>query len=88
MNYWLGLKGEEFLEKKNILNPQQLKQAEDFFNRYGGFSLLFSWVPIIGDPITFIAGVLRYDFKKFVILVALAKFGRYLFLLVGYFYFS
>ncbi len=35
-------------------------------------------MPIIGDPITFIAGILKYDLKKFLFLVTLAKFGRYL----------
>jgi membrane protein YqaA with SNARE-associated domain len=88
VNYWLGFKGEEYLLRKNYLKIEKLAKAERFFNRYGGYSLLFSWMPIIGDPITFVAGILKYDFKRFLILVALAKFGRYLFLLGGYFYFS
>lgn len=80
LNYYLGLKGEEFLEKKKILKSEKTAKYKKFFNKYGGFSLLFSWAPIIGDPITFIAGVLKYDFKRFLFLVTLAKFARYLFL--------
>ena len=74
--------------QKRLIKKEQLNKAEIFFNKYGGVSLLFSWMPIIGDPLTFVAGVLRYELKKFLILVALAKFGRYLFLLVIYFYFN
>ncbi len=88
VNYWLGFKGEEYLLRKNYLQKEKIAKAELFFSKYGGYSLLFSWVPIIGDPITFVAGILRYDFKRFLILVTLAKFGRYLFLLGGYFYLS
>ncbi|WP_228135655.1 YqaA family protein [Halarcobacter anaerophilus] len=80
LNYYLGLKGEEFLEKKRLLKSEKTAKYKNFFNKYGGFSLLFSWAPIIGDPITFIAGVLKYDFKRFLFLVTLAKFARYLFL--------
>ncbi len=73
--------------QKGLIQKERLDKASDFFGKYGGVSLLFSWVPIIGDPITFVAGILKYDIKKFLLLVFLAKFGRYLFLLVGYFYF-
>ncbi len=83
-NYWIGFKGEEYLVEKKILNKQKILKAKKYFDKYGGYSLLLSWVPIIGDPITFVAGILKYDFKKFVILVFIAKFGRYLFLIAGY----
>ena len=42
-----------------------------------GWTLLLSWAPVIGDPLTFIAGVLRYDFKIFGIIVFVAKGLRY-----------
>ena len=54
-----------------------MDKARDSFSKYGGWTLLFSWMPIIGDPLTFIAGVLKYDFKWFVVIVALAKATRY-----------
>lgn len=79
-NYYLGLKGEDYLEKKAILKKEKIGKYSKFFNKYGGFTLLLSWVPIIGDPITFIAGILKYNFKRFLFLVTLAKFSRYLFL--------
>lgn len=80
VNYWLGFKGEEFLEEKKILKKQQIEKSKTFFDKYGGYSLLLAWVPLIGDPITFIAGILKYDVKKFFLLVTVSKVGRYLFL--------
>jgi membrane protein YqaA with SNARE-associated domain len=80
INYFLGLKGEEYLVKKNLIKEKYIIKSKYYFDKYGGFSLLFSWLPIIGDPITFIAGTLKYNFKIFLILVVLAKFSRYLFL--------
>ena len=82
VNYFLGLKGEEYLINKNLLNEKYILKAKNYFDKYGGWSILFSWLPIIGDPITFVAGVLKYDFKKFLILVVVAKFSRYLFLVL------
>ena len=49
-----------------------------FLPSFISISLLFSWLPIIGDPITFVAGILKYDFKKFLVLVFIAKLSRYL----------
>lgn len=80
INYFLGLKGEEFLEKKAILKKEMIKRAKVTFDKFGSFALLFAWVPIIGDPITFIAGVLRYDFKLFLLFVTISKTLRYIFL--------
>lgn len=80
INFFLGLKGEEFCEKKGYIKQKTIKKYESLFNRFGGFALLLSWAPIIGDPITFIAGILKYDFKKFLFFVTIAKFGRYLIL--------
>ncbi|RLA69562.1 MAG: DedA family protein [Epsilonproteobacteria bacterium] len=77
VNYWLGLKGEAYLEEKEYLSVKKMDKARGFFGKYGGWALLLSWVPIIGDPLTFIAGVLRYDFKWFALIVAVAKGMRY-----------
>ncbi|TCS64996.1 YqaA family protein [Varunaivibrio sulfuroxidans] len=52
-------------------------KAERWFARYGVWSLLLSWVPVTGDPITFAAGLLRVELWRFMILVTLAKAGRY-----------
>lgn len=87
VNYWLGLKGEEYLVKKKYLKESRLKKAKSIFDRYGGYSLFLSWAPIIGDAITFIAGILKYDLKKFFVIVSLAKLGRYIFVALAYLYF-
>ena len=77
LNYWLGLKGEVYLERKGHLSIVNMKKARGFFSKYGGWTLLLSWAPIIGDPLTFVAGVLRYDFKYFALIVFVAKGLRY-----------
>ena len=76
-NYWLGLKGEVYLEKKGYVSTEKVEKARSMFDKYGGWTLLLSWAPVIGDPLTFIAGVLRYDFKMFGIIVFVAKGLRY-----------
>lgn len=54
-----------------------LDKADRWFAKWGVWSLLLSWVPIIGDPITFAAGFLRVRFWLFAALVLIAKGGRY-----------
>ena len=49
-----------------------------FYQRYGAITLLLSWVPIIGDPLTLLAGVMRLSFPLFFCLVSVAKITRYL----------
>ncbi|PRM98828.1 YqaA family protein [Aliarcobacter cryaerophilus] len=80
LNYYLGLKGEEYLVDKKLVKQKYIDSSKRYFDKFGAFSLLFAWLPIIGDPITFIAGVLRYDFRKFLVLVVISKFSRYLFI--------
>lgn len=53
------------------------RAAEAWFKRYGVWSLLLAWVPVIGDPITVVAGLLRVGLLRFLLLVTLAKAGRY-----------
>ena len=78
LNYFIGLKGEEFLVKKRYLKEKNILKIKKYFDKYGYLTILFSWLPIIGDPITLMAGVLKYDIRKFIILVIIAKFMRYL----------
>ena len=82
INYFLGLKGEEYLLKKSLIKESYITKFKKYFDKYGLYTILFSWLPIIGDPITFMAGILKYDFKKFLIFVIIAKFSRYLFLVI------
>jgi len=55
----------------------QLARASERFNKYGVWTLLFAWVPVIGDPLTFAAGVLQVRFALFLPLVAVGKGLRY-----------
>lgn len=84
VNYGIGFKGEKYLLSKKILKEKHLIKSKNYFDKYGGYSILLSWLPVIGDPITFVAGVLKYNFKKFLLLVFLAKGMRYLFVIVSY----
>ena len=54
-----------------------LERATLWFGRYGLWSLLLAWMPIIGDPLTMVAGVLRVNVWYFLILVAIGKTARY-----------
>ncbi|QDC10563.1 DedA family protein [Oceanicola sp. D3] len=55
-----------------------MARAEAVYHRWGRWSLLASWVPFIGDPLTVVAGVLREPLPSFLLIVTLAKAGRYL----------
>ena len=63
------------------VKTRELDRASAWFNRYGIWSLLLAWVPVIGDPITLAAGVLKTRFPPFLLLVAISKTGRYAVLL-------
>lgn len=56
----------------------KLERTIKWYHRYGRWSLLLSWVPVIGDPLTVVAGILREPFWSFVAIVAVAKISRYL----------
>jgi membrane protein YqaA with SNARE-associated domain len=57
-----------------------LERAQNWYSRYGKWSLLLSWLPIIGDPLTVIAGVMREPLRTFIVLVAIGKITRYIFI--------
>jgi len=60
------------------IKQEKIAKGTEIFNKYGKWSLLLSWVPFIGDPITFVAGTLRFSLVPFLILVSIGKVGRYL----------
>lgn len=81
VNWWLGRYLLHLRDRRWFpLNPAQLLRAQQWYGRYGHWSLLLSWMPIIGDPLTLIAGTLREPLWRFLLLVTLAKAGRYLLL--------
>lgn len=79
INWLLGRGIERFAERRWFpVGPEALARAERWYHRYGRWSLLLSWAPFIGDPLTVVAGVLREPFPVFLALVTIAKVGRYL----------
>lgn len=78
VNWLLGRYLLHFQHKKWFpFKPQSLQKAQDSFNKYGLWSLLFAWLPIIGDPITFIAGIMKVRVLPFIMLVFIGKGLRY-----------
>ncbi|TNE38377.1 MAG: DedA family protein [Alphaproteobacteria bacterium] len=63
------------------IKPGQMKKAERIFAKYGEWTLLFAWLPIIGDPLTLVAGVLNVRFWRFLVWVTIGKTARYLIIL-------
>jgi membrane protein YqaA with SNARE-associated domain len=59
------------------VSPRQVAKAEAWYHEYGRWSLLLSWLPFVGDPLTIVAGALREPFLVFLALVAVAKTARY-----------
>ncbi|MBP6637004.1 YqaA family protein [Gemmobacter sp.] len=81
VNWFLGRGIERFRGRRWFpVSPAALARAEGWYRRYGRWSLLLAWAPIIGDPLTVVAGVLRETFLVFLLLVSIAKIGRYLIL--------
>lgn len=79
VNWWLGGQLLRFRTHRWFpVSTQALEGAQRRYQRYGSWSLLLSWVPIIGDPLTLAAGVMKEPLWRFLLLVTLAKVGRYL----------
>ncbi|PTM92012.1 YqaA family protein [Mycoplana dimorpha] len=78
-NWGLGRCIERFRDRPWFpANASSLERAGKWYRRYGRWSLLFSWMPIFGDALTVLAGTLREPLWSFLLLVAVAKTGRYL----------
>ena len=81
VNWYLGLRIERFKDRKWFpVSEKNILKAEKIYQKYGFWSLLLSWTPIIGDPITLIAGLFKENFWRFLLIVAVAKTGRYIFI--------
>lgn len=84
-NWGLGTRAEKFKNRQWFpVRAEKLEKAQDWYRRYGRWSLLFSWVPVIGDPITLAAGVMREKLLPFVLVVGTAKTLRYVFIVYAY----
>lgn len=63
-------------------NEKQINKASDKYKKWGIWSLLLAWVPIIGDPLTLVAGIFRTKFLHFLILVTIGKAFRYIVIII------
>jgi membrane protein YqaA with SNARE-associated domain len=78
INWIMGRAVERYRDRPWFpVKPKSLERARGWYQRFGRWSLLLSWVPIIGDPLTIAAGILRERLVVFVALVTIAKVGRY-----------
>jgi membrane protein YqaA with SNARE-associated domain len=81
INWWLGRSLNRFQSRRWFpASPAQLQRAQYWYQRYGRWTLLLSWLPIVGDPLTLVAGVMREPLPSFLLLVLVAKSARYLLL--------
>jgi membrane protein YqaA with SNARE-associated domain len=79
VNYALGYTGGKLFKKKfATASEDQINASLARFERFGVISLLFAWVPVIGDPLTAAAGVLKINLPLFLLLVTIGKLGRYI----------
>tara|TARA_B110000967_G_scaffold161058_1_gene167073 strand:+ start:1327 stop:1749 length:423 start_codon:yes stop_codon:yes gene_type:complete len=80
-NWFLGFYLLRYINKRWFpFKETQIKSVSKKFNKFGLCSLLFAWLPVVGDPLTFIAGVLKVNFILFLILVSIGKISRYFFI--------
>jgi len=81
ITYAMGRAGNAALHKRWLrIDERQVARAETWFARWGKPSLLLAWLPVVGDPLCLVAGLLRAPLAWFVVLVAIGKLGRYAFL--------
>ncbi|MBF0169965.1 MAG: DedA family protein [Nitrospinae bacterium] len=78
LNWWLGAFLLSFVGRQWFpFTREQIDRSAARFGRYGIWTLLLAWAPVIGDPLTFVAGMLRTPFPLFLALVSVGKGGRY-----------
>lgn len=69
--------GDWLLARLFRISEQQRQRAEAWYQRYGVLSLLFSWLPVVGDPLCLVGGLLKIRFTIFLLLVGVGKLVRY-----------
>jgi membrane protein YqaA with SNARE-associated domain len=81
ITYGMGRLGNEAVHKKWLrMDETKVARAESWFGKYGMPSLLLAWLPVVGDPLCLVAGLLRCSVPIFLLLVTIGKLGRYAFL--------
>lgn len=77
-SWWLGTQVERFRDRKWFpADSRGFDRAKAWYHRYGRWSLLLSWVPVVGGPLTLVAGVMKEPLWSFMLLVGIAKLVRY-----------
>jgi len=77
-SYLLGRLGSDWLIARLLrIDLKQRQRAEAWFNRYGSIALLFSWLPVVGDPLCLVSGSLKTPLLRFALLVTSGKALRY-----------
>ena len=83
INWYLGFYITKFVNKSWFpFKKTKLVKVSSWYLKYGKWSLFLCWVPIIGDPLTIVAGIFRFPLVIFIIIVSISKILRYIF--VGY----
>ena len=76
--YYIGMKGRKYVERVLHVKPSDMEKAGKYFYKYGSYALLLSWLPVVGDLLVVMAGILRLRLATFSVLVFVGKFLRYL----------
>ncbi len=75
---WLGRWGSDYVTHRLLrMDVKQLDRAKRLYAKFGSWSLLFSWVSVVGDPLCLVAGLFRIHFLRFSVLVFFGKCARY-----------
>ena len=82
LNYWLGRLGRKSIDR-DPNSPGRIARMMRWLERYGKWSLLFSWLPVVGDPLTLVAGVTRVNFLFFVVVAFAVRVLRYWLLIIA-----
>ncbi len=83
INVWMGRYARRFQDRRWFpASPAGLARAERWYLRFGEWSLLASWAPVVGDPLTVLAGIFRLPWWRAILLITLAKATRYAVVLI------
>ena len=85
VNWWMGMKLSHYSDRRWFpARKKDLERAQGWFGRYGKWTLLMSWLPVGGDALTVVGGIMRVPLPSFFMLVATGKSLRYAILILGY----
>ncbi len=84
VNWWMGSKFIQYADRRWFpARKVDLQRAQNWFGRYGKWTLLMSWMPIGGDALTVVGGMMKVPAPAFFILVGVGKGLRYAVVIIG-----